>query len=73
LPWRFAAPSGELLGGYRVQGNVREQEYRANAKQCLRLAERARDEAVRAYLLDMANSWLKLAQQAEKNRAADLT
>ena len=52
---------------------VREKEYRANAKQCLRLAERARDEAVRAYLLDMANSWLKLAQQAEKNRATDLT
>jgi hypothetical protein len=37
------------------------------------MAEHATDPGFRANLIDMANSWLKLAEQAEKNSRTDLS
>jgi hypothetical protein len=47
-------------------------EYRRNAADCLRMAERTADSTARATLLDMAQSWRALAEQAERNSANDL-
>lgn len=48
------------------------EEYRRNALQCLRVAERTADPAARGTLLDMAQSWRVLADQAERNSATDV-
>jgi hypothetical protein len=45
--------------------------YRANAAECLILASSMPAEN-RASLLDMARSWLRLAEQAEKNSRTDV-
>jgi hypothetical protein len=47
-------------------------EYRHHAAKCLQIAEGATDFQQRSSLLNMAQSWLRLAQQAEKNLATDL-
>lgn len=52
--------------------NNKAEEYRRNAADCLRMAERTADLAARASLLDMAQSWRVLAEQAERNSATDL-
>jgi hypothetical protein len=52
--------------------NNKADEYRRNAVNCLRVAERTADLAARATLLDMAQSWRVLAEQAERNSANDL-
>jgi hypothetical protein len=41
--------------------------YRANAAECLVMASSMTDANSRASLLDMASSWFRLAEQAEKN------
>ena len=46
---------------------------RKYAEQCLQLLDRSSDPGSKVWLLAMASSWLKLAEQAEKNRTADLT
>ena len=46
--------------------------YRANAAECLSMASSMTAPDVRVSLLDMAGSWLRLAEQAEKNRRTDL-
>ena len=46
--------------------------YRQNAIDCLRLASEANDPGAKAVLLDMAQSWVRLADQAEKNLRTDL-
>ena len=45
--------------------------YRRHAVECLRIAEGVPDPRNRMLLIDMAQSWLVLAQQAENNPATD--
>ena len=42
-------------------------EYQSRAAQCTRQAQRATDLQAKLMLLEMAVSWLKLAEQANKN------
>jgi hypothetical protein len=59
----------------RVKGTVpvdKADEYRRLAAGCVRMAERVTDHQFKASLIDMAGSWLRLADQAEKNSRADL-
>lgn len=46
--------------------------YRRHAAECLRLAEKATNPDEKAYLLYMANAWLNLADQADRNRKTDI-
>jgi hypothetical protein len=52
--------------------NNKADEYRRNAADCLRMAERTAAPTARATLLDMAQSWRVLADQAERNSATDV-
>jgi hypothetical protein len=47
-------------------------EYRRNAAACLRVAERTADLAARVTLIDMAQAWRRLADQAEQNARTDI-
>jgi hypothetical protein len=47
-------------------------EYRHHALECFRIAEVTADSRCRITLLNMAQSWLLLAQQAEKNLSTNL-
>jgi hypothetical protein len=49
-----------------------EERYRVHALDCIRLAGELADTKSRLALLEMAHSWLKLADQAQKNSQADL-
>jgi hypothetical protein len=42
--------------------------YRRHAVECLRIAEGVPDQRNKMLLIDMAQSWLTLAQQADKNQ-----
>jgi hypothetical protein len=42
-------------------------EYRRNAIECFRIAEETMTARSRVLLIHMAESWMRLAQQAEKN------
>jgi len=46
--------------------------YRVYASDCVRLASTIDDPTSKAVLIDMARSWVKLAEQAEKNSHLDL-
>jgi hypothetical protein len=48
------------------------EKYRRQAKQWFRTAERVTDPATRIGLMELAQSWLVLSEQAEKNLAADV-
>jgi hypothetical protein len=41
--------------------------YRLNATKCVEIAHKSADSAMRLTLLEMAQAWLKLAEQAVKN------
>ncbi len=45
----------------------RVERYRLNAEKCLQLAQRSNDLEAKRELLVMANAWLELAAQREKN------
>ena len=47
------------------------EEYRQRAYECFLVAENVSDPGTKIWLLEMAQSWLVLAQQAEKNLDAD--
>jgi hypothetical protein len=47
-------------------------EYRRNAIECLRIADETSSARSRVLLIQMAQTWLHLAHQAEKNLATDL-
>ena len=47
-------------------------EYRRNAIECLRLAYETLNARSRALLIHMAEAWLRLVHQAEKNLTTDL-
>jgi hypothetical protein len=49
------------------------QDYRDNAVACLRLAKEATNASARAALFRIAETWLRLHEQAEKNAELDLT
>ena len=46
--------------------------YRLHSAQCTEIAQRSRDPEIRLALLSMAQSWLKLADQAVRNSEAVL-
>ena len=46
--------------------------YHRRAQECFQSAENIADPGTRIWLFEMAQSWLLLAQQAEKNLTADL-
>ena len=48
-------------------------DYRRRSAELFHLAETARNIGEKTWLLELAQSWLDLAQQAEKNSTADLT
>lgn len=48
-------------------------DYRRRSAEMFHLAETASDIGEKTWLLELAQSWLDLAQQAEKNSTADLT
>jgi len=47
-------------------------EYRRNAAHCLLVAERTTELEARVTLLDMAQNWRRLAEQAERNSQNDI-
>ncbi len=47
-------------------------EYRLHAVLCLKLANEITDERGKSALIDMAQAWKRLAEQAEKNSALDI-
>lgn len=48
------------------------EDYRRLAAECLDTAESVHEPRLKTALIDKATVWLHLAQQAEKNRHADL-
>jgi hypothetical protein len=48
------------------------EEYRRHAAECLRLADGLLYPQQRVVLVDMAQAWLQLAHQAERNLTTDL-
>ena len=44
--------------------------YRKYARDCFAMAQTASDGRMKAFLFTMAQSWVRLAQQAEKNTSA---
>jgi hypothetical protein len=48
-------------------------DYRKRAIECLQLANEANNPRHRARLLEMAQTWMRLHDQAEKNSQADLS
>jgi hypothetical protein len=46
--------------------------YRQHAQECLRLANETLESSTKAVLIDMAQAWIKLADQAQRNRRFDL-
>ena len=47
-------------------------EYRQRARQCFQIAETTTDSRHKLWLIDMAQYWLALANQAEKNLTTNL-
>jgi hypothetical protein len=45
--------------------------YRLYAQECFQIAENVADPSTKIWLIDLAQSWLLLAQQAENNHTAD--
>ena len=48
------------------------EEYRQHAAKCVLLAEETNNPGTRLALMEMAQAWLRLAEQAEKNSKLDL-
>jgi len=46
--------------------------YRQHALECLRLANDTNEPSTKAVLIDMAQAWIRLAEQAQRNRRLDL-
>jgi hypothetical protein len=46
--------------------------YRLYAQECFQIAENVADPGTKTWLIELAQSWLILAQQAEKNLTSDL-
>jgi len=51
---------------------MRPEEYRRHATECLRIAAVVTDPQNRILLIHMAQAWLRLAHQAEKNLATNI-
>jgi hypothetical protein len=45
------------------------EQYREYAQECVRLANDVQDASHKARLLQMAQDWIRLAEQSEKSRA----
>jgi hypothetical protein len=48
------------------------EEYRQRAQHCIEIASGLTDQEQKLDILDMAMAWLRLAEQAEKNRTTDV-
>lgn len=51
---------------------MKAEEYRRRAAQCVELAQQHSDPEQKLKLMKMAQAWLRLAEQAEKNSQTDL-
>jgi hypothetical protein len=49
-----------------------QEEYRRHAALCLKLANETTEARGKSALIDMAQAWIRLAEQAEKNSALDI-
>jgi hypothetical protein len=69
--WNKAALCAFARLGYSLRGDLRVTElverYRLNAEKCLQLAQNFQELQAKRELLVMANAWLVLAMQREKN------
>jgi hypothetical protein len=73
VPRAFPARSGNKSGAQELSGQAPEgnclmasaDEYRRHASECVRLAQETQSPTDKALLLRMAETWLRLAQQAE--------
>jgi hypothetical protein len=48
----------------------RAEQYRGHAAQCVRLAQHSDSQADKTLLLEMANLWMELAEQAGKRKSS---
>jgi hypothetical protein len=55
------------------EARLPKEDYRHRAAGCLRLAQQSTNSVQRASLIEMARTWLRLIDQAEKNSRCDLT
>ena len=49
----------------------RVERYRGHAAECVRLAQQSSNQADKKLLLEMANLWIELAEQAGKKKSSD--
>ena len=49
----------------------RTEQFRGHAAECVRLAQQSNSQADKALLLEMANHWIELAEQAGKTKSSD--
>jgi hypothetical protein len=66
LSWpctKSASPSSVLGSEMEIA-----ERYRRYAANCLKIAEQIRDQTIKGSLLDMAQVWVKLAEQAERDQ-----
>jgi hypothetical protein len=59
-------------GIWRMTRDERLERYRLNAEKCLTLAQTFNDHQSKRTLIQMANTWLKLAEQQLKNSETTL-
>jgi len=50
----------------------REDEYLRQAAECMRVAQETDDTGMKSRMVGMAQAWLRLVEQAQKNSQADL-
>jgi hypothetical protein len=56
---------------YHEGSPVSADEYRQNAAKCLELADNSTEHGTRLGLMEMAQAWLRLSEQAEKNSRSE--
>jgi hypothetical protein len=71
--WERITDCARSLSGIGQWGvSMSADQYRRQAEECFRTAERATNPDTRLDLIELAQSWLLLADQADKNLAAEL-
>ena len=61
-----------IVVNHRGSGLSREDEYLCHAAECMNIAISTEDPAIKIKMIGMAQTWLRLAEQARKNAKADL-
>jgi hypothetical protein len=55
-----------------MHGSESAKEYRVRAQHCIDIARDTQDAGRRLILVEMAQAWMRLADQAERNRKTDM-